>query len=245
MNWKEFRFAFRTLPFLDSHMRNTAGLLELRARPARRLLIWHPEGVDWIFRADRQLDHVPSRTLSPLLGRESLLWADGPRHVAYRRVLAPRLHGHQLQAWHPTITETVHSVLEELAPGNPTSLIEWSRKVTLRIISHIVLNEVDSVLLETFKTCVDGVLASHVRTLTSRYVNLRPASACVQPLFLQGRQELGDMLLARLKTAMNTQPPALALAPLLLANARLLGVLDDQELVNQMVSLLFAGYETT
>jgi cytochrome P450 len=243
MNWAELRFAFRTLPFLDSHMRNTAGLLELRARPTRRLLIWHPEGVDWIFRADRQLDHVPSRTLSSLLGRESLLWADGPRHAAYRRVLAPRLHGHQLQVWYPTIAETVHSALEELAPETPTSLIEWARKVTLRVISRIVLNGVDSVLLETFKTCVEGVLASRVRTLTSRCRNLWPASACVQALFLQGRQELGDMLLTSLKTAMNTQPPALA--PLLLANDRSLGALDDHEVVEQIVSLLFAGYETT
>src|SRR5918998_4477347 len=91
MNRNELRFALQTLPFLDSHEGGPAGVLELRGRPVPRLLVWHPEWIDWIFRTDRKLHHMPSRTLSPLLGRKSLLWAEGLRHAAYRRGPCPPL----------------------------------------------------------------------------------------------------------------------------------------------------------
>jgi cytochrome P450 family 110 len=223
-------------------MHDRVGLLELCARPTRRLLIWHPEGIDWIFRADQELHHVPSRTLSPLLGRESPLWADGPRHAAFRRVLAPRLHGHHLQVWRPLIADTVHAALNNLVSGTAVSLIEWARKVTLGVISRIVLHRADDLLLDTFATCIDSVLDSRVRTLASRYLDRRAPSGCGQALFLHGCRNLSDMLLASLESAMNTQPLALAV---LLADDRSLGERDNRQVVNQIMSLLFAGYETT
>ena len=124
MNGNGFRSAFRMLPFLDSHLPDAAGLLELRGQPPRRLLVWHPEGVGWIFRADRQLHHVPSRTLSPLLGPTSLLWDDGPRHAAYRQLLAPQLRGRALQLCRPIISNTVHTAIEELSAGTQISLVK-------------------------------------------------------------------------------------------------------------------------
>jgi cytochrome P450 family 110 len=240
--WREFHFAFRTLPFLDSRVHDRVGMLELRARPTRRLLIWHPEGIDWIFRVDQKLDHVPSRTLSPLLGQESPLWTDGPRHTAYRRVLAPRLHGHHLQVWRPLIADTVHAALKTLVSGTAVSLIEWTKRVTLGVISQIVLHRADDLLLDTLTTCIDSVLNSRTRTLASRYLDRRAPSARRQALFPRDCRELGDILLTSLESAMNTQPLALAV---LLADDRSLGALDNRQMVNQIMSLLFAGYETT
>jgi cytochrome P450 len=233
MNRNELRFAFQTLPFLDSHEGGLAGVLELRARPALRLLVWHPEGIDWIFRADRQLHHMPSRTLSPLLGRKSLLWAEGPRHAAYRRVLGPALRGHQLQVCHNIISRTAHAAIDVLAPGAVISLIEWTRKVALCVASQILLGSVDDWLLESFSSRVDSVLGSRTRTLAHRYL----------PVRLRGRRELDEMLLRSAKTTATAQPPALA--ALLLAGDGPLGVLDDEELRDQIMSLLFAGHETT
>lgn len=148
MNRNEFRFVFQTLPFLNAHEGDPAGVLELRARSTPRLLIWHPEGIDWIFRTDRQLHHIPSRTLRPLLGRKSLLGAEGLRHTAYRQVLGPALRGHQLQVWHNIISHAVHAAIDVLAPGAVISLIKWVRKVTLNVTSQIVLGRADSLLLD-------------------------------------------------------------------------------------------------
>ncbi|MBV9163656.1 MAG: cytochrome P450 [Pseudonocardiales bacterium] len=243
MNRNELRFAFQTLPFLDSHEGDPTGVLELRARPTPRLLVWHPEGIDWIFRADRQLYHIPSRTLNPLLGRKSLLGAEGLRHSAYRRVLGPSLRGHQLQVCHNIISHTVHAAIDVLAPGAVISLIEWTRKITLCIISQIVLGRAENLLLELFSARVDSVLGSRSRTLAHRYLYAHALSISARWPFSRGRRELDETLLRNAKNTATTQPPALA--ALLLAGDGPLGVLDDEELRDQIMSLLFAGHETT
>lgn len=243
MNRNEFRFAFQTLPFLNSHKGDPTGVLELRARPIPRLLVWHPEGIDWIFRADRQLHHMSSRTLRPLLGRKSLLGAEGLRHAAYRRVLGPSLRGHQLQVCRNIITHTVHAAIDALAPGAVISLIEWARKITLRVISQILLSRADDLLLELFSDRVESVLGSRSRTLAHRYLHAHTLSISARQSFLRVRRELDEMLLRSAKATATTQPRALA--ALLLTGEQPLGVLDDEELRDQIMSLLFAGHETT
>lgn len=243
MNHKKFRFAFQTLPFLDSCENDQTGILELCVRPTPQLLVWHPEGIDWIFQADRQLHHMPSRTLRPLLGRHSLLGTDGPRHDAYRRVLGPALRGHQLQVCHNIISNTVHTAIDALVPGAVISLIEWTRKITLCISSHILLGSSDDVLLELFSARVGSVLGSRSRTLLHRHLYMHVLSISARRFCPRGRRELDAMVLRSAKATATLQPPALA--TLLLAGDGPLGVLDDEELRDQIMSLLFAGYETT
>jgi cytochrome P450 len=243
MNRKKFRFAFRTLPFLDSYESDPTGVLELCARPTPQLLVWHPEGIDWIFQADQRLHHMPSRTLRPLLGRKSLLGTEGPRHAAYRRALGSALRSHQLQVCHNIISDTVHAAIDTLTPGAVISLIEWTRKITLRIISQILLGHSDDLLLELFSARVDSMLGSRCRTLAHRYLSVRALSISARRPFPRGRRELDDMLLKSAKATATTQPPTLA--TLLLAGDGPLGVLDDEELRDQIMSLLFAGHETT
>ncbi|MDQ3761600.1 MAG: cytochrome P450 [Actinomycetota bacterium] len=243
MNRNDFRFAFQKLPFLDSHEGDPAGVVELRVRPTPRLLVWHPEGIDWIFRADRNLHHIPSRTLRPLLGRKSLLGMEGLRHAAYRRVLGPSLRSQQLQVYHNTISDTVHAAIDMLVPGVAISLIEWTRKVTLRVASQILLGRADDLLLELFSTRVESVLGSRSRTLAHRYLYAHALSISAWQSFLRGRRVLDEMLLRSAKATATSQRPALA--ALLLASDGPLGVVDDEELRDQVMSLLFAGHETT
>jgi cytochrome P450 len=240
MALNSMRFRYRTLPFLDSYKNNTGGILDLRSRSPRRLLVWHPDGIDWIFRSDRGMQHVPSRTLSPLLGRTSLLWAEGPRHSAYRRVLGPALQGASLQAYHSIISHTVQSALDVLVPGTVVSLVEWSRQVTLRIISQLLLGRADTLLLELFSSHITRVLGSRARALSYR---CPPASTSSWLPFLTSRHELDSRLLKSAKaTAESPSPPLVAL---LLSGKEPLGALGDRELADQIVSLLFAGHETT
>lgn len=239
-NW--FRLAFRTLPFLDTQAGSPSGVVELRTRPVRQLLVWHPDAIDSIFRG-RELLPVPSRTLSPLLGRKSLLWAAGIRHCSYRRVLGPPLQSRQLQPCQHIISDTVHAAIDPLAPGTVISLVEWTRKVTLRIISQVVFGCADDLLLGRFSAWVDSVLNSRASTLACRYLRSDTPSTSARAPFLSTRHKMDRMLLRSAKAAASSRPSVLA--ALLLAADSPLGALDDDELRDQIVSLLFAGHETT
>jgi cytochrome P450 len=130
-----------------------------------------------------------------------------------------------------------------LPPGAVISLIEWIRKITFCTISQIVLGHADNSLLTLFSACVDGVLGSRSRTLAHRYLPAQVLSIYTRQSVLRGRHELDDMVLNSAKATATTQPAALATR--LLAGEQPLGVLDDEELRDQIMSLLFAGHETS
>ncbi|MGW6936791.1 cytochrome P450 [Lentzea sp. NPDC054927] len=183
----------------------------------RRWLVWHPDVMAALFRNDRHLRHPPSRTLSPLLGNRSVLWLDGAEHTAYRRTLAPMLRGNRYQA---LVAELVERSVAEL-PSDPVGLAAWTRQVTLKITGRIVFGVDDDELLAAFTRWLDRRLGSRVRTLAHRY--LTPGTTRFDP-------ELDRKLLHRASTA---EPPALA------------ACLPPEDLRDQVVSLLFAGHETT
>ncbi|MET9632300.1 cytochrome P450 [Lentzea sp. NPDC006480] len=183
----------------------------------RRWLVWHPDVMAALFRHDRELRHPPSRTLSPLLGTRSVLWLDGDEHTRYRRTLAPVLRGSRYQA---LIDEMVDRAIAEL-PADPVSLPNWTRRLTLGIMGRIVFGVDDEELLQAFTRWLDRRLNSRVRTLAHRY--LTPGTTRFDP-------HLDRMLLHRARTA---EPPALA------------AYLPQEDLRDQVVSLLFAGHETT
>jgi cytochrome P450 len=234
MSGAEFHLALRGLSFLDSHARSPGSVLELRTQPSRRLLVWHPDAVDEIFRADQELRHPASRSLTPLFGRQSLLWADGARHVAYRRLLGPPLRGRRLLDYREIISDTAHEAIDDLIPGTVIGLAHWARQVTLRIVSRIILGRADDDVLVPFATWMEDALGSLRRTLTYRYLK--------GGLPLSG-DELDRLLVQSAKDNAQSWPPTLA--SLMLNGDKQTGNIDDAELRDHIVSLLFAGHETT
>jgi hypothetical protein len=234
MNRTELQFALRTLPFLDARADLPEGLLELRPAPEQRLLVWHPDAVERIFRTDQRLRHPGSRSFRPLMGPRSLLWQEGDRHTGYRRVLGAPLRGRRLQEYRGLIAETVHPAIDALTVGAEVKIADWTRQIALRIMARIVFGHADDAMLMPFAEWMDRALGNRHRTLAYRY--------------LKGSLPLPDRSLeARLVRAARTaalENPA-TLAGQLLAREGPFADLDDGELRDQLVSLLFAGHETT
>lgn len=229
MNRTEFQLAFRTLPFLDAHADLPEGLLAVRPD---RLLVWEPEALERIFREDRQSDHPGSRSLGPLLGPKSLLWADGARHAAYRRVLGTPLRGRNLSRYHGLIAAVVDQAVDGLEPGRIFSLADWTRQVALDIVARIILGRVDRATLTGFTRWIDRALGSRRRTLAYRVLR-------------GGLPASGARLDRALVTAGKSTSDRGSLTALMLAPGNPIGEIDDGELRDQIVSLLFAGHETT
>jgi cytochrome P450 family 110 len=234
LSWRELRMSVGTLPFLDRHAGSPRGVLELRVHPAPKMLVWHPDAIDWIFRSDQWMRHPGSRSLTPLFGTRSLLWADGARHVAYRHVLGPPLRGRGLTAYRGTVADTVHAAIDTLAPGTVVALPVWTRRLTLRIVARIVLGRSDEELLTVFTRWIERALGARHRALTYRYL------AGGLPRSGAG---LDELLVRTARSNVDARP--VTLASLMLTGDGPLGRVDDVELRDAIVSLLFAGHETT
>jgi cytochrome P450 len=244
MTPNRYRYAVRTMSFLGSLAGEPAGMVELRGEAPRRLLVWDPDTIGRIFRAERQMWMASSRTLTPLVGDRSLLYLNGARHSAYRKVVGNALRGRRLSAYHDTIADTAHAAVEEMLAAGRVRLPDWTRRLTLGIVGRVLLGTGDRELLEPFTGWVESVLKSRPRTLTYRYLRLHQALPSPWRTFLRRRAELADALLDAARGGGGGGRPA-TLAADLLSGAEPLGAVDDEELQDQIISLLFAGHETT
>lgn len=224
----------RTLPFLESHAGASGGVLALRDRPAPKLLVWQPEMVDWIFRSDARLRHPAGRSLTPLFGASSLVWAEGERHAAYRQVLGPPLRGRGLARRHGVVADTVRAAVDRLAPGSVVELLPWTRAIALRVIAGILLGSGDDELLTAVTRWIDKAFGATYRTLAYRYLlGGLPRSG----------DELDRMLVRAAKAHTDLRPATLAAR--MLDGDGPLGGIGDTELRDAVVTLMFAGHETT
>src|SRR5215475_503364 len=247
MTLDRYRYALRTMSFLGSLAGEPAGMVELRGEPPRRLLVWDPEAIGAIFRGTRQMWMASSQTLTPLVGDRSLLYLNGARHMAYRKVVGNALRGRRLSAYHDTISGAAHTAVEEMLEAGRVRLPDWSRRLTLGIVGRVLLGTSDRELLEPFTGWVESVLRSRHRTLVYRYLRVHHALPSPWRTFLRQRAELGGALLdaARAGAGNGCGGRPGTLAADLLSGAEPLGALDDEELQDQIISLLFAGHETT
>lgn len=226
--------ALRPLAFLDAHAHSPHRYVELSQEPAPKLLVWDPDTVDWIFRSDHSLGHPGSRAMRPVLGSKSLLWTDGPRYAAYRRVLGPPLGTRRLGDYHDLITGIAGRAIDALTPGTVFTLADWTRQVTLKVAATIVLGRADTAVLGQFTAWIDRALASVPRTFAYRLLRGGlPTSS----------RELDRALVTQARAGVSG--PQATLASLLLSDDSPVGAIDDDELRDQIVSLLFAGHETT
>lgn len=239
MNSAALGFAFRTLPFLRSNATAAGCRIQLGDRPPHTL-VWHPDAVGEVFRHDKTMSHPRSRTLAILVGDRSLLFLDGDRHSAYRSAIGGPLRNRRLVVHHEMIAKSIADSVAGLPSDTGFSLVEWTRGVTLRVISQILFGGIDETLLARFQVWMDSVLGSPARTILHRHLLPRSDLFPVRRTFARRTVELDAMLLRAGRAA---GPNSLA-APLF-SGAEPLGDVDDGEIRDQLVSLVFAGHETT
>jgi len=178
-----------------------------------------------------------------LLGPLSLANRNGADHKARRRVVGQLFASAALQRYSPTIVALVDELSQELlASEAPVALVPKLRRFAFRVIASTVLglDPVDrEALFVDFETWCQGLFSLPFAWPGSPYARAR-----------QARQRLLQRLGTVLKTA---QAASAAGAPLAAGGLDLLaGGLDeaglplsDEDVAEQLLLLLFAGYETT
>ncbi len=96
----------------------------------------HPDHARALFTA--KPEHVPSLTaessLRPIVGPNSVLTANGERHLRQRRLLLPQFHGDAVARYVAMIEEVVHRELEEWPTGIAFPLAGRMQAITLEVI---------------------------------------------------------------------------------------------------------------
>jgi cytochrome P450 family 135 len=188
--------------------------------------------------------------LEPALGPNSVLTLDEEPHMRQRRLLLPPFHGERIQAYGELIREITEAEMERWPVGEPFALRPHTQRITLAVIMRAVFGVYDEArlsrferLIEAFSERVSGVLAFPIlRRDFGRWSPWRR--------FVRARAALDEFIyeeiaLRRSEIAAGADGHDDVLS-LLLAAAHEDGTpMSDEELRDELVTVLGAGHETT
>lgn len=193
-----------------------------------------------------------SGLLKPLVGDHSVLLLDGDEHRRMRQLLMPPFHGDKMRSYGKTICEITNKVTSNWQPGQHFTARNIMQDITLQVILQVVFGidqgdryEEIKKLLGTSLEAMSSPLQSALLFFPQLQKDLGPWSPWGR--FSREQAKLDKLLYAeisdRRKKADNTGNDILSL--LLAAQDENGEGMSDQELRDQLITLLIAGHETT
>lgn len=217
--------------------------------PGRYVFFSDPADVQEVFGAsDRAL--LAGRNndfMRPLVGARSLLLTDGAEYRRQRRVVMPLLHGKALHPHGETVQQAAEDTVRRWPLGQPFSLHDELRHLTLGLVIGTVLGLEGDAARE-----LEPLLSALLDTSLSPAV-LVPALQLPVPFspwarFLRLRRAVDEVLLtlvAERRRAADLTSRRDVLSSLLQADEAGRPAVGHLEMRDQLVTLLVAGHETT
>jgi cytochrome P450 len=246
------RYARNPLGFLSGEQRRFGDIFSVRFPFFGRIVyVARPDLVKAVFTgspADFHAGEANATVLEPALGPNSVLTLDDEPHMRQRKLLLPPFHGERVRRYEELIVEMTQREMESWPVGEPFALRPHTQRITLAVIMRAVFGVHDEERLERFERLIDD-FSQRVGVITSFPMlrrNFGPGSPW--PRFLRSREALDEFIyeeirLRRAEPGHEGRDDVLSL---------LMGARDedgkpmsDQELRDEMVTVLGAGHETT
>ena len=198
---------------------------------APMVLVSDPEEIRRVFTADPDVlrGGSSSTILEPFAGPTSILVTHGPEHMRQRRLLLPPFHGEALERWRGTIAELADRELDGWQPGRPLRTHARMQSLTLDVILRVVFGERERPALRAAIRRALDMTASLPRLVA---MSLAPPTRAP---FLRAVREIDALLQRRDRQARGAPGRC----------SRCCRTSGDDELRDQVVTILAAGHETT
>ncbi|NEO83434.1 MAG: cytochrome P450 [Spirulina sp. SIO3F2] len=202
----------------------------------------------------RQSDQLKVGTnvalLAPLLGENSLLTLEGDRHRQHRKLLMPPFHGERMKAYASVMITATEEHFVTLPRDRPVDVFHLMQQISFEVILKAIFGlkpgsrttEVSRRLLEMLK-----ILSSPLRSSLILVKPLQQDWGRWSPWgrMQWQRRQLFQVLQAEID-ARRQQPEGEDILSLLMSAQDEVGVgLSDGEIMDEMLTFLIAGYETT
>jgi cytochrome P450 family 110 len=189
--------------------------------------------------------------LGPLMGEKSVMVLDGPRHLRERRLLLPQFHGQRMPLYAETMRDMAEQHLQKWPVGTPFAIHHEMQAITLEVILRTVFGFSEGEKLDRLRTC----LLRGLKVVDSKAAALLAVPALRVDLgpwwpwsrLVRDKRELRSILLQEIteRRAQGTSGRTDVLSMLLAARDEEGQGMTDDELYDEMFTLLIAGHETT
>jgi cytochrome P450 len=217
------------------------------------VVLGNPQAIQEIFAQDAKFDIGRGNAIAePLIGQNSLMLMDGDRHRRERKLLMPPFHGERLQTYAKQICSISEQVASQWQVGQAFVVRTAMQKVSLEVILQIVfgISEGDRYpqlqrLLAEWLNLVDSPLRSSIlflRFLQQDWGNWTPWGQ-----MKQRQRRVHALLQAEIeeRRTQGKQGGTDILSLLMSARDESGQAMQDEELRDELLTILFAGHETT
>ncbi|MGB5770468.1 MAG: cytochrome P450 [Crocosphaera sp.] len=219
------------------------------------ILTSNPEIVQYVLTHDRQQFTAPSefnKLLRPLLGDYSVIMIDGDRHRQRRQLVMPSFHGERLKAYGELTCRITQEAMEKLPQNQPFLARDIMQEISLKVIMEAVFGITQGERyqqLEKLLKKLTDIFNSPVTSAFLFFPSFQKDWGKWSPWgqFLRQRQAIDELLYAEISDRhTNPDPDRTDILSLLMAARDEEGQpMSDQELRDELMTLLIAGHETT
>ena len=263
--WLNLHSAFRPISFMEGCNKKHGDFYKFIGKDDPSLVITsNPQAIKEIL--DAPINYFDSgkgnKNLSFLLGDNSLILLDGKAHQHRRRLLMPAFHGESLKEYSQQIVSITNEVVNsltaeggELTTAKSFEVRPLMQEITLKVMLSIVfgvnsgkryekLKELLVKLLETFNNPLNSLLM-FFPVLQKDLGKYSPWGR-----FLLLKAEIKEFIYEEIRTrreliAKGSSTPQDIFGLLLSAKDEKGEGMSDEELHDELITLLFAGHETT
>jgi cytochrome P450 len=236
---------------LDRCARRYGDTFTLTFGPSGRKLVVlsDPEAVKAVFTAPPEV--APSAAgaspIAPVMGPSSVITLTGAEHMRQRKLLLPPFHGERMREYADVIVHATERSMADWPLGKAMKLSERTRAITLEVILRAVFG-VEAERMGALREAIGGLLTpSQTPALLlgalRRPVEARPTGSLGRALDHLDAVIYAEIARRRAQPDLGERADILSL--LLLARDEDGQAMTDQELRDELVTLLLAGHETT
>lgn len=243
---------FNAERYVSYCLRRFDGMVTLRiAGCGKAVVIFGPELTKELFTGDPEQfcgGQAASKFLRTAAGPNSLLVKDGEEHMRMRRLLLPPFHGEAVRGYSDLVAQLTADEVERWPIGVPLAVYPSMLKVTLEVVLRSVIGVRDERRLERFRVLTPRVLRAHPMAfwLENTILGGTESSLVSRLPWIAARREVGRLIRDEIADhRAEGEGRTDVLAMLMAVGGESGPSLSDDELYDQIMTLLIVGHETT
>ncbi|HET6570267.1 MAG TPA: cytochrome P450 [Solirubrobacterales bacterium] len=247
------RWSFRPLPFMQQCRERYGDAFSVRFMGFERpmVMISDPAAIKALY-TERAHGLPPGRevVLTPIVGPHSVLVIEGADHLAHRKLMLPAFHGERMRSYAPLVEEIVAAEIDSWPLGERFAIHPRMQAVTLEVILRVVFGVAEGPRLERLRVLLTEVLEETASPFT-QLIGLASRRFGGQGPWakFEGKLRAVDELLyaeiAERRAAEDFEGRDDMLSVLMQARFEDGEEMGDEDLRDQLMTLLLAGHETT
>ncbi|MBD2522338.1 cytochrome P450 [Nostoc sp. FACHB-133] len=229
--------------------------IRLDSKSPPLIFVSKPEVLEQILTNDTKGLEAPGDTnavFESLLGKHSVITISGGEHQRQRQLLLPPFHGERMRSYSQIISDITEKVISQHQIGQPFNIRSVTQAITLRVIMQAVFGLDEGPRAEKLQHCLAEMLEKGSSVLSAALLYFPALQRDFGPINFWGkqmrRQQAADELIYEEIRERQKQPdPSRTdiLSLLMAARDEAGQPMTDEELRDELMTLLVAGHETT